>query len=381
LLNGLKVLVWSDPSNRTVDVSLRVHAGSAFDPQGKEGVMELLAASIFPNATAREFFAEELGGSLKVTTSYDYIEIDSSSTPEGFISQIETLAAAVSDPDVGRETTATLRSGLIERVKILNADPQYVADRAVARRLFGTHPYGRPTEGTVESLQRIDFTDLVFARDRFFRADNATLVIRGPVTFDRAYAAARRYFGSWLRSDKLVPSTFRQPDPPAAEIEMVSLASNRTEVRVAVRGAARNAAEHYAYATLAEVLRERAARTLGNSAAVRYEPHVLPGTLVFALSAANEPTAAAKSVDGLLSAPVSPAEFDAARSKVLAALASQPLPERWLDVETYQLGSLKADNDRSQAVTISEVQKALDSLRKESFARIVVHPAPAARAN
>src|SRR4051794_6990253 len=33
LLNGLKVLMWSDPSADKVAVKIRVHSGSAFDPQ------------------------------------------------------------------------------------------------------------------------------------------------------------------------------------------------------------------------------------------------------------------------------------------------------------------------------------------------------------
>ena len=69
LLNGLKVLMWNDAKADSVSVRVRVHSGSAFDPQGKEGVMQLLADSLFPNEAAREFFEEDLGGSLEVVTS------------------------------------------------------------------------------------------------------------------------------------------------------------------------------------------------------------------------------------------------------------------------------------------------------------------------
>ena len=54
LLNGLKVLMWSDAKADKVTVKIRIHAGSAFDPQGKEGVMQLLADNIFPNEAAKE---------------------------------------------------------------------------------------------------------------------------------------------------------------------------------------------------------------------------------------------------------------------------------------------------------------------------------------
>ena len=39
LLNGLKILMWSDKNADKVSVKIRIHSGSAFDPQGREGVM------------------------------------------------------------------------------------------------------------------------------------------------------------------------------------------------------------------------------------------------------------------------------------------------------------------------------------------------------
>ncbi len=78
LLNGLKLLMWSDPAATDVKVSIRIHSGSAFDPQGKEGVMQLLADNIFPTAESRTFFVDDLGGGVEVISNYDYIQINAS---------------------------------------------------------------------------------------------------------------------------------------------------------------------------------------------------------------------------------------------------------------------------------------------------------------
>ena len=50
LLNGLKLIMFDAPASDKVTLKVRIHAGSAFDPQGKEGLMKLLAANIFPYA-------------------------------------------------------------------------------------------------------------------------------------------------------------------------------------------------------------------------------------------------------------------------------------------------------------------------------------------
>ena len=41
--------MWNVPKSDKVTVKVRVHSGSAFDPQQKEGVMRLLADNIFPD--------------------------------------------------------------------------------------------------------------------------------------------------------------------------------------------------------------------------------------------------------------------------------------------------------------------------------------------
>src|SRR5678816_2885435 len=78
LLNGLKLIMFDAPASDKVTLKVRIHAGSAFDPQGKEGLMKLLAANIFPNPEAKEFFTD-LGGDLSVESNYDFIQVNATS--------------------------------------------------------------------------------------------------------------------------------------------------------------------------------------------------------------------------------------------------------------------------------------------------------------
>ena len=89
LLNGLKLLMFDAPGSDKVTLKVRIHAGSAFDPQGKEGLMRLLAANIFPNPEAKEFFTDQLGGSLEIISNYDFIQVNASSKPENMLNMLE----------------------------------------------------------------------------------------------------------------------------------------------------------------------------------------------------------------------------------------------------------------------------------------------------
>src|SRR5215213_8788857 len=102
----------SNPPPTDVKVSIRVHAGAAFDPQGKEGLMRLLSENIFPSAASRSYFADDLGGNLEIITNYDYIQINASARSGEFVTLIQTLAQAVSNPTIDKETTAALKKAL-----------------------------------------------------------------------------------------------------------------------------------------------------------------------------------------------------------------------------------------------------------------------------
>ena len=102
LLNGLKVLMFANPSADKVTVTVRIHSGASFDPQGKEGVMATLADSFFPTEASQTFFKEDLDGDLSVTTTYDYIEVKASSKPEDFLTLLESVSTAVSTPTIDK---------------------------------------------------------------------------------------------------------------------------------------------------------------------------------------------------------------------------------------------------------------------------------------
>jgi zinc protease len=385
LLNGLNVLMFNDLKADKVAVKIRVHAGSAFDPQGKEGVMQLLADNVFPSETVREFFAEDLGGSLDVTTNYDYIQIDASSSPENVLSMLETLSTAISNPTIDKETTAKLKTALTARIKNLEADPNYVADQAASKRLFGSFPYGRPQYGTEDSVKRIDFADLIDAKQRFLTADNATIAISG--NFDRSlvFKAIRRYFGGWLKSDKRVPSTFRQPDdPPAALLTLPSPNVDVAAIRFAARSVARSdrnlAAANLFTAIVEERLKSRVPSAFADKVFARNEAHVLPGWIVIGFSAGkndigsgNGKVAATELLTKVLADAITDVEYYRARTTASAEWAKRGAELFWLDYDTYGTASADADRRIYDTVTLADVRSFAEKLKSSPMVSVLVN--------
>lgn len=384
LLNGTNLLVWSDAKADKVTVKIRVHSGSAFDPLGKEGVMQLLSDILFPTASTNEFFTEDLNGSFEIVTNYDYIQINASGDADKFLTILETIAPVVTNPQINKETTEKVRVALLARVQELEKNPSYVADQAVAKRLLGNFPYGRPQLGSSESLAKIDFADILTADQKFFTADNATIAISGNVNADFALRATKRLFGGWLKSDKKVPPTFTQPDAPQKNINILdSPVQNKSEFRFAMRGLARNDKDFYASQILELVLKNRLQKLEGENSFVRQEKHILPGLFVFGVS--NWKLGMIKKVGGAISLPdidgyqtnllkdaIIQPEFDKARAEYSEMFNKTDKIEFWLDAETFKLSPVKTEWQNSQSVTIADVQRVLGRLQKESAATVLV---------
>jgi zinc protease len=265
LLNGLKVVFAPRPNETQVVLKLRVDGGAQFDLAGKEGTMALLADTLFPDAETRQIVAKEFGGELDAHTDYDALYVTLSGRSEDFRSLFETLRSAVLNslpaPDVIAKLTEARRALAAEQMK----NPSLIADRAIAARLYGSYPLGRPVEGTPESIARITRADLALARQRFLNPNNSVLIITG--NFDERYAraAVSQFFGVWRKSEAEVSATFRQPEPPNAKPLIINLPDKKYEtVRFAARGLARDEADRTAADILALTVQGLCNRTLNH---------------------------------------------------------------------------------------------------------------------
>lgn len=392
LLNGLRILIWNAPASDKITIKLRIHSGSAFDGQGKEGTMALLGDILFPSEEFKRFFEEDLGGTLEVTSNYDYIQINATGDKKDFLTILETVANAVSTPEISKETTAAVRAKRLEIIKVHEQDQKYIADQAARKRLLGTYPYGRPPGGNAESLAKIDFADVLFAKQRFLSSDNATLaIIGGDLKSDFIMRAVRRYFGNWKKSDGKIPATFTQPEKPDEKPFGVQTEyGENSQIRYALRGLARNDKDFHASQILTKVLQNRLQTRIPNNYGkeifVKQEASFLPGVIFFGYTSTPAPIVAAplnptpgkteNIVTLIMTGDVSAEEFDRAKTEYLNESNKNDFVEDWLDIDTYKLSTYKDESKSSENVTLVDINRTLERLRKEPMVSISVMKKP-----
>jgi len=349
LLNGLTILYGNRPGEANVLLKLRVHSGAVFDMTGKAGTMSLLGDALFPESTTREYVAEQLGGHLEVTTTYDAIDVSVSGKASELERMIELVRNAILNLNLSAESVTTLREARLKQLSEKRSSISDVANRAISTRLFGSFPYGNPAEGSIETVAKIDRADLMLARERFLNADNATLVVIGGVDKARLMRAARQLLGSWQKGDRIVPATFRQAAAVDPRVLMIDQAgANNAEIRLAVRGLVRSDRDAAAASLLAAIIKQRwqSADSAISSPMVIHEAHALNG--MFMLGGSVPTQSAAKAIStaqGVMHAIAredpSMSELETARKTVLMKSSSlspsESLADVWLDGETYKM--------------------------------------------
>ena len=108
-------------------------------------------------------------------------------------------------------------------------DPDYIANLVFDRLVFGFHPYGRPNEGTPDSIGRITRDDLVTFHRTWFVPNNALIAVVGDLSAAEPLAAAEKSFASWALRE--VPAiNVIDPPPPTRRVVVIDRPKSRRDV-------------------------------------------------------------------------------------------------------------------------------------------------------
>ena len=385
LLNGLRLLFWLKPGSPEVILKLRINSGAAFDLSGKSGQMALLGDLLFPDAATIDYFTDEMGGKLNVNVTYDSVTITMVGKADQLEHIVEVLRNALVSTQFAPELVTKMRDARIKLVRDTTIAPAEVADRAIATRLYGDFPYGRPAAGSPEDVARVDRADVMLTHERFLNSNNATLAIIGGVTKQRAMRTLRQLLGPWRKSEQIIPTTFRQPNPPDTRTLIVNVPGPGVELRLAARGVSRSDTDYPIAMVLARVAQHRWQASTPELSKqpvfVRSNAYVLPGDFVMGatvneLTAADSLANAKKVLDSLMTTPATPDEIERAKNDVIGdamTMLTKPdaLPDPWLDADTYRLSAPQDQIALLRNVTPADVQRVANRLFNKTVVSVV----------
>jgi len=194
-----------------ISAQLLIKNGGEVDPPELAGLADLTANLLTKGTQTRDATQiaqqiESLGGSIDSGARWDasFASVGVMSTK---IQQaMEILADVVRRPTFKSEEVERLRQQYLDNLTLALGEPGSIASFVAARVVFGDSPYGHRISGTTESLTRITAADISKMHSRYYRPDNAILVIGGDITAKDGFALATKYFGDWQEPTTPLPA-------------------------------------------------------------------------------------------------------------------------------------------------------------------------------
>lgn len=223
LPNGMRMIVVENRALPVLDVDLYVSTGSAADPRGKRGVASMVASLLdkgTPTRTARQIAEriEGVGATISASADDDFVSVSANALSDQDTLVFSLLSDVVLRPTFPEEEFQTARTRTLSQLRSALGQPETLGNRALARTLYGAHPYGAYSEvSSVEAIRREDLSAFHAAR---FKPGSALLVVAGDITRARAEELARRHFGAW--SGGAAPAV-AMPAPPAPSPTRITL--------------------------------------------------------------------------------------------------------------------------------------------------------------
>lgn len=207
---GIKAWLVEDNSVPLVSMRFSFKGGASQDPSGKEGLANLMTGLFDEGAgdLDSDSFQERidnLGGEMSFSASPDSVSGSIRMLAENRKPVTDLLALAVNKPRFDQDAIDRIRKQVVASLEASQRNPSTIASRKFADVLYGDHPYARPDEGTVKSLQSITRDDLVNFHRKNFARDKLTVGVVGSINAKDLGEMLDEVFGDLPATAELVP--------------------------------------------------------------------------------------------------------------------------------------------------------------------------------
>ena len=233
--NGMEVVVIPDHRAPIVTHMVWYKIGSADEPPGKSGIAHFFEHLMFKATThhaAGEFdrAVSDIGGSNNAFTSYDYTAFHETVAPSALELMMGFEADRMRNLILTDDVIKTERDVILEeRRSRIDNNPEAVLDEEVDATLWQNQPYRIPVIGWMQEMEQLNRTDATAFYDKYYRPNNAVLIVAGDVEPDAVRALAEKTYGKVARGPDL-PPRIRPVEPEQNTKRTVTLSDARVSV-------------------------------------------------------------------------------------------------------------------------------------------------------
>jgi zinc protease len=213
LANGMRVLLFPDPSRERVTVNVTYLVGSRHEGYGETGMAHLLEHMLFKGTPTHQDpwqLLQDHGADFNGTTWYDrtnYFETMPASD--------ENLAWALRFEADRMVNSSIEPAALAKEFSVVRNEFEMgenyapgVLDERILSTAFLWHNYGKSTIGARSDIEQVPAWRLRAFYEKYYQPDNAVLVVAGAFDPKRALELVQEHFGAIPRPTRQLPTTY-----------------------------------------------------------------------------------------------------------------------------------------------------------------------------
>lgn len=207
---GIEAWLVHEPAVPMIAVDFAFGGGAAQDPAGKAGTANLVASLLDEGAgdlDSKTFHARlerkaiELGFQAERDTLRGTLRTLTENRDEAF----DYLRLALTAPRFDQTDVEIIRSQILSNLRRATTSPTDIASLRWWQTAFADHPYGRPVNGSLESVPTVTADDLKDYTRRVLARANLKIAVVGDIDAEAVKAMLDRVFGALPAEPDLKP--------------------------------------------------------------------------------------------------------------------------------------------------------------------------------
>lgn len=253
LLNKTPLSFWQRKELPLVQVSILIRGGAIKDDPSKAGLTYLMANMLDEGTgqlSAVQFAEalEELGADLSIVPGQEFTYIDLTVLKRNLEPALDLLGAALLRPRFDEKEWDRVKRLHLDSLRQAEDRAGSVASRVGLRAFFGdAHPYGRPVEGTVSTVEKLTLEDIRRCYARSMLPAAAKIFVAGDCTASEAEnligvalqnwrsTGERDFYPDAKESGGMTPAASLTMPPPANDKLRVVIVDKPNAVQTVIR--------------------------------------------------------------------------------------------------------------------------------------------------
>jgi zinc protease len=213
LKNGLRVLLFPDPTKTNITVNITYMVGSRYENYGETGMAHLLEHLMFKGSTNHPKVPKELqdhGARPNGTTWLDrtnYFETFTA-TDENLNWALSLEADRMVNSFIAKKDLDTEMTVVRNEYEMGENNPQEILEERVISTMFLWHNYGHSTIGARSDIEQVPIERLQAFWREFYQPDNAVLVVAGKIDEAQTLALVDKYYSPIPRPTRKIRTLY-----------------------------------------------------------------------------------------------------------------------------------------------------------------------------